>query len=49
MNYNTISLIVMNNNLANDPNYIKTVDSLKIEINLRIKDAEKNQKVWVDS
>ena len=25
------------NNLANDPNYIKTVDSLKIEINLRIK------------
>ena len=29
------------NNLANDPNYIKTVDSLKIEINLRIKDARK--------
>ena len=29
------------NNLANDPNYMKTVDSLKIEINLRIKDARK--------
>ena len=29
------------NNLANDPNYVKTIDSLKIEINLRIKDARK--------
>ena len=29
------------NNLANNPNYLKTIDSLKIEINLRIKDARK--------